>query len=309
MRKLIVLVLIIAFFSSKHTSKAFGEVELSSLFDPKITNQLLEIYEPRLQQLFEEDILRVMTAEEREIAGLTGVTATLDKVAFMEFPKTGVDPSGTMTIPLYTLAFLDDYVLASLAQHSMHRDTRMPTSYLFYLSCPNLVTEHRSAVEFLGLPDDLTIDNESREFANVMLQTLALWLMAYEAGKSIIPAAPEEFALELFRRMGLPPFGLSVLMFTKTLSSGFDVSPQEIATGTLDEATISDGRDLAVGYTRVLRLLHESSMSLSRVPGAENWKRQEAARLSTIKTKLEDGTLLDHFIHACATLAEQTGVK
>jgi hypothetical protein len=285
---------------------AFAEIALSTLFDPEVRDDLMTIYEPKLRTLFESEILRVMTEEERKITGLTDVSLTLEEVPLTEFPKTQIDELGVLKVPLYSLAFLDDYVLASIAQQRIGHASHLPTSYLFYLTCPNLGLDRRSAMEFFGLPADVSLDRGRRQFADTMLQTLALWLMAYEAAKIIIPSAPEEFAIELFRRMGLPPFGVSVIMFMDTFSSGLNITTSEIETGHLDAATIAAGRQSAIKYTRILRLLHESSKSLARVPGLEEWNEREAQRLSTIQTQLEDGSLLNHYVQVCSVLSEAT---
>jgi len=134
-----------------------------------------------------------------------------------------------ISIPVHTVKFMDDLTILRAYQLNQNIPDAAETEVWGYISAISQITGKRFLLNIkspllqFGVPDNILSDRRVDQVSQNMLKLSIVWMMAHQLGHiyysytskydspDIIEMEADRFALEILRRQGITPAGLSFL--------------------------------------------------------------------------------------------------
>ena len=281
--------------------------DVQRLYAPATLEGMAPRYRPNLRAMWQEDFLARLSPEERLSAG--AVTIDMPLVGAGKYPLDFYSdpPSRQVVVPISSVKFVDDMAVAFAWYERMGCDTGPISDYAAVLRV-RAGDASGSPLEALGVPgaalEDLSVDDVAQkilkstiyfvtahEYAHVMLHHKDYGsLTAPQAQQQEIDA--DAFALEVMRRIGVPPTALAFffLIATRLEPSPADfASPQDYERYWRHQATHPVSAQRIAKVADGLEADIDAFASLQADPVAWRRRLQEAAsELRQIAATLDD---------------------
>lgn len=265
---------------------------------------------PNLRGMWEEDFLSKLTYEERVRAGTVTLHTPLVGVTRfpLEFYSNPIERQ--VFLPIGSVKFLDDVALSFSYYADKGCDPGVVSDYAGVLRYrPEDITG--SPLDTLGVPRaatsdpivDATAQNilkstiffvAAHEYAHVMYRHINYsWTTAQQAQQQ--EADADAFSLDVLRRIGVPPVGLTYFFF---ITSRLEATPGDFASPKEYENFLRQRASHPVGSLRILEIakhIEENLRAFSRLQAdPASWEsrlRTGAAQLRTIAQTLDDRSM------------------
>ena len=298
-----IVVLLVGLFSI--SMPAAADFDIGELYPYDQENEdLSEVYQEVVNRLFEAHIVPVIDKRDREVLTIKRVAIVDAPSLLSDFPEIKRE-DGEIKIPVNFLLFMDDFMISFSLLHSVGKPPSLAFEYIASLRCLEESSLRTTVDHFLGITSEAvsTHENETK-VANALFQTLLLWLLAEQVAEDLDDQAPHVFAIELFRRIGIPPIGLGVYKRILSMLVDYEIGEQELESGNFDEGTLSIVRRISGENRELAALIEKHAQSLSRASGSSEWTESLIQDLYTLGLDLEDGRILAILRATCPNFEE-----
>jgi hypothetical protein len=240
--------------------------DVTSLYSATDLQAAADVYTPNIRALWDEDLLPRLSQEERQRAG--PVTLQLPLVGMLRSPLAFYsDPDERLVVlPIATVKFLDDLSVAYAYEEMMGCDQGLVSDYSAALHWRSDV-DMGPPLTALGIPQSALQAPYVKKVAANALKSIVFFVAVHEyahvmyrhKGYSLITAQQAQqqeieadlFALDVMRRIGLPPVALGYFFLT---SARIEASPGDFDSLADYEGYLHDAATHPLSTSRLLRV-------------------------------------------------------
>ncbi len=281
--------------------------DVSQLYTTPELQEIGKRYRPNLRGMWEEDFLSNVTRDERVQAGMVTlnlplVGATRHPLEFYSSPT-----ERQVFLPIASIKFIDDLAVGFAYYDKMACDLGTVSDYAAVLRF-RPADAKGSPLDALGVPREAIKDPYVDDVAQKILKSTVYFVAGHEYAHvmyghkdyraitaqqaQLQEAEADAFALEVMRRIGVPPLALTYFFL---LASRLEASPGDFPSSVEYERYLRHQATHPVSALRILKVAEgienhaDSFARLQKDPASSKKKLQEAAqKLREIARTLDD---------------------